>query len=94
VPGVSFGVIQDGKLVWAGGIGVRELGKSEPVDDKTLFMIASNTKSLTTLMLAKLVEAKRIAWDQPVTSILFATFRNPRGRAVRTLERSWPGSWR
>ncbi|TMQ09435.1 MAG: beta-lactamase family protein [Deltaproteobacteria bacterium] len=70
VPGVSFGVIQDGKLVWAGGIGVRELGKSETVDDKTLFMIASNTKSLTTLMLAKLVDARRIAWDQPVTSIL------------------------
>jgi CubicO group peptidase (beta-lactamase class C family) len=70
VPGVSFGVIQDGKVVWAGGIGVRELGKNEPVDDKTLFMIASNTKSLTTLMLAKLVDAKKIAWDEPVTSIL------------------------
>jgi CubicO group peptidase (beta-lactamase class C family) len=70
VPGVSFGVIQDGKVVWAGGIGVRELGKSEQVDDKTLFMIASNTKSLTTLMLAKLVDAGRITWDQPVTSIL------------------------
>jgi CubicO group peptidase (beta-lactamase class C family) len=70
VPGVSFGVIQDGKVVWAGGIGVRELGKKEPVDDKTLFMIASNTKSLTTLMLAKLVDAKKLAWDQPVTQVL------------------------
>lgn len=70
VPGVSFGVIQDGKTVWAGGIGVRELGKNETVDDKTLFMIASNTKTLTTLMLAKLVDAKKIAWDEQVTSIL------------------------
>jgi CubicO group peptidase (beta-lactamase class C family) len=70
VPGVSFGVIQDGKVVWAGGIGVRELGKPEPVDDKTLYMIASNTKSLTTLMLAKLVDARKLAWDQGVTSIL------------------------
>ena len=70
VPGVSFGVIQDGKTVWAGGIGVRELGKKEAVDDKTLYMIASNTKSLTTLMLAKLVDAKKLAWDAPVTSIL------------------------
>jgi CubicO group peptidase (beta-lactamase class C family) len=70
VPGVSFGVIQDGKTVWAGGIGVRELGKPAPVDDKTLYMIASNTKSLTTLMLAKLVDAKKLTWDQPVTSVL------------------------
>jgi CubicO group peptidase (beta-lactamase class C family) len=70
VPGVSFGVMQDGKRVWAGGIGVRELGKNETVDDKTLFMIASNTKTLTTLMLAKLVDAKKLAWDQPVTQVL------------------------
>jgi len=70
VPGVSFGVIQDGKVVYAGGIGVRELGKKEPVDDKTLYMIASNTKTLTTLMLAKLVDAKKLAWDAPVVSIL------------------------
>jgi CubicO group peptidase (beta-lactamase class C family) len=70
VPGVSFGVIQDGKLVWSGGVGVRELGKPEPVDSKTLYMIASNTKSLTTLMLAKLVDGKRLAWEAPVTSVL------------------------
>jgi CubicO group peptidase (beta-lactamase class C family) len=70
VPGVSFGVIQDGKTVWAGGIGVRELGKPAAVDDKTLYMIASNTKTLTTLMLAKLVDAKKLAWDEPVTQVL------------------------
>ncbi|HEY6037691.1 MAG TPA: serine hydrolase domain-containing protein, partial [Kofleriaceae bacterium] len=70
VPGVSFGVIQDGKVVYAGGIGVRELGKKEPVDAKTLYMIASNTKTLTTLMLAKLVDQKKLAWDAPVISIL------------------------
>jgi len=70
VPGVAFGVIQNGKVVWAGGVGVRELGKPQPVTSKTLFMIASNTKSLTTLMLAKLVDAGRLAWDQPVTSVM------------------------
>ena len=70
VPGVSFGVIQDGKVVWAGGVGVRELGKKEAVDDKTLYMIASNTKSLTTLMLAKLVDANKLKWDEKVTDAL------------------------
>lgn len=70
VPGVSFGIVQDGKTVFAGGVGVRELGKPEKVDDKTLFMIASNTKALTTLMLAKLVDQKKLAWDQHVTELL------------------------
>ena len=70
VPGVSFGLVQDGKIVYAGGAGVREAGNPAKVDADTLFMIASNTKALTTLMLAKLVDAKKLTWDTPVTSLL------------------------
>ena len=53
VPGVSVGIIQGGKVVFAGGFGVRELGRKTKVDADTLYMIASNTKGLTTLLLAK-----------------------------------------
>lgn len=70
VPGVAIGIIQNGNVVYADGFGVRELGKPERPDANTLFMIASNTKALTTLMLAKLVDAKRFDWDTPVTSLL------------------------
>lgn len=70
VPGVAVGIIQDGKVVFADGFGVRELGKSEKPDANTLFMVASNTKALTTLMLAKLVDAKRFDWETPVTTLL------------------------
>ncbi len=70
VPGVAIGIVQDGKVVLAQGFGVRELGKPEPVDADTLFMIASNTKPLTTLMLAKLVDAGRFGWDTPVAQLL------------------------
>src|SRR6185436_15260511 len=70
VPGVSIGLFQDGKVVFAGGFGVRELGGKAPVDGDTLYIIASNTKALTTLMLAKLVDAGKLTWDTPVTSLL------------------------
>ena len=70
VPGVAIGIVQDGQLVFAGGFGVRALGQAAPVDADTLFMIASNTKALTTLMLAKLVAQGRLDWDTPVTRIL------------------------
>lgn len=70
IPGVGLGIVQDGKLVYAGGFGVRELGKPEKVDGDTLFMIASNTKALTTLLLAKEVAAGKLTWDTPVTSLL------------------------
>jgi len=70
VPGVSLGVVQDGQIVFLGGFGVRELGKPAKVDGDTKFMVASNTKALTTLMLAKLVDEQRIEWDSPAASLL------------------------
>ncbi len=70
VPGVAFGIIQNGKVVFSGGSGVRQLGKPTKVDGDTKFMIASNTKALATLMLAKLVDAKKITWDTTATSLL------------------------
>jgi CubicO group peptidase (beta-lactamase class C family) len=69
IPGVGFGLIQDGHVVFQGGFGARELGKPAAVDADTAFMIGSNGKALTTLMLAKLVERGLFDWDTPVASL-------------------------
>src|SRR5690606_38069612 len=61
---------QGGKTVFAGGFGVKELGAADEPDADTLYLIASTTKPLTTLMLAKLVDDERLTWDTPVTSVL------------------------
>jgi len=74
VPGAAVGIVQGGKVVFADGFGVRELGRKEKPDAGTMFMIASNTKALTTLMLARLVDQKKLTWDTPVTTLL-PTFR-------------------
>jgi CubicO group peptidase (beta-lactamase class C family) len=70
VPGVSLGLIQDKKVVFVGGFGVREIGKNAKVDGDTRYIIASNTKALTTLMLGRLVDEKKLTWETPVTSLL------------------------
>src|SRR5262249_40256999 len=69
VPGVAVGLIDGGKVVFEGGFGVKTLGQPEPVDADTLFLAASNTKALTTWLLAELVDEKRLRWDQPVTEV-------------------------
>ncbi|MGZ3477404.1 MAG: serine hydrolase domain-containing protein, partial [Polyangiales bacterium] len=69
IPGEGIALVQGGKIVYEGGLGVRALGKPEKVGAHTAFMIASNTKSFTTLLLAKLVDEKKLAWDTPVASI-------------------------
>jgi CubicO group peptidase (beta-lactamase class C family) len=67
VPGAAIALVDGGKLVYEGGFGVRELGKPERVDENTLFMAASNTKGMTTLLLSELVDEKKLRWDEPVT---------------------------
>jgi CubicO group peptidase (beta-lactamase class C family) len=69
LPGLGFGLLQGGKVVLARGFGIRELGKPATVDEHTLFPIASNTKALTTLLLAVLVDEGKLTWDTPVTKV-------------------------
>ncbi|HEX7842685.1 MAG TPA: serine hydrolase domain-containing protein [Kofleriaceae bacterium] len=70
VPAIALGIIQDGKIAFADGFGSLELGKPGKPDADTLFMIASNTKALTTLLLAKLVDDKKLTWATPVTQLM------------------------
>ncbi len=74
IPGAGFALIDQGKVVYEGGIGVKELGKPDPVDAHTLFMAASNTKGMTTLLLAKLVDEKKLDWNEFVTKV-YPNFR-------------------
>ena len=70
VPGLALAVVQDGKVLLARGYGVRKLGDPAPVDAKTQFGIASNTKVVTATALALLVEEGKLEWDAPVIRYL------------------------
>jgi CubicO group peptidase (beta-lactamase class C family) len=70
VPGAAVAIVQNGKVIYAKGLGVRDLSTNAPVTADTLFMTASITKSMTTMMIAKLVDNGILTWDTPVTDIL------------------------
>ena len=70
VPGVAIAVIKDDKIVLAKGYGVRELGKPEPVDERTLFAIGSSSKAFTSAAIAMLIDEKKLKWDDPATQHL------------------------
>ncbi len=74
IPGVAISLFTADRVLVEEGFGVRTLGAPERVDPDTLFLIASNTKQLTTLLLATLVDAGRFAWDSKVTSV-YPAFR-------------------
>src|SRR2546422_3709305 len=70
VPGVAIAVVQDGRVLLAKGYGVRKLGEPAPVDERTLFGIASNTKAFAATALGILVEEGKLRWDAPVIDYL------------------------
>src|SRR5258708_175414 len=70
VPGLALAVVKDGKVVVAKGYGVRKLGEPAPVDARTLFGIASNTKVFTATALGILVDEGKVRWDAPVIDYL------------------------
>jgi CubicO group peptidase (beta-lactamase class C family) len=65
-PGIAAAVVRDDKIVYLGGVGVRELGSEKPMTADTLFAIGSCTKAFTATALALLVEEGKAAWDDPV----------------------------
>lgn len=69
VPGVSVALFDKSGILIEQGFGVRERGRPEPVTADTLYLIASNTKPLTTLLIAKLVDEGRFGWETPVTQV-------------------------
>ena len=65
VPGIAYGVLVDGTLVHTGAFGVREIAGKTPVDNDTVFRIASMTKSFTALCILKLRDEGKLSLDDP-----------------------------
>ena len=74
VPGAAVAVVQNGQVVLEEGFGVRALGrpadKTNGVTPETPFFIGSTTKSLSTLLMARAVDAGLFTWDTPVKQVL------------------------
>lgn len=67
VPGLAIVIVKDGKTVTMKGFGVRDTATKAPVDENTLFMIASNTKLFTGTALANLEYQNKLSLDDKVT---------------------------
>lgn len=70
VPGLSVGLIYEGKIVLLKGMGVKDIEQNDPVDAKTLMMIGSTTKPMTTLLMADLINDGVMTWETPVVKVL------------------------
>ncbi|MBN8505724.1 MAG: beta-lactamase family protein [Burkholderiales bacterium] len=67
VPGVALGIVHHGQLVYAQGYGLANLEHQLPVTPDTVFAIASVSKPLLAIGVARLVEQGKLAWSDPIS---------------------------
>lgn len=65
-PGYAFGIVLDGKLVYSGGGGYSDLDKKIPATTRSMFRIASMSKSFTAMAIMKLRDEGKLKLDDPV----------------------------
>ncbi|MGI8618513.1 MAG: serine hydrolase [Gemmatimonadaceae bacterium] len=65
VPGLAIAIVRNDSVVHARGYGVRRIGDTARVNERTLFAAASTTKAFTSALIAMLVDEKKMRWDDP-----------------------------
>jgi CubicO group peptidase (beta-lactamase class C family) len=70
VPGLAASVVHHGDVLYAKGFGVRDVDTGVSVDAKTVFQLASVSKSLSATVVAGLVGRNVVQWADPVVSHL------------------------
>ena len=70
VPGIAVAIIKDNEVVLSKGFGVLKHGSAKQVNADTLFGIASNTKAMTSALLAGLVDEGKLTWQTKVIDII------------------------
>jgi CubicO group peptidase (beta-lactamase class C family) len=63
VPGLFWGVVQNGRLTYAGALGTQDLATGTPVTADTVFRIASMSKAFTALAVLNLRDAGKLSLD-------------------------------
>ena len=63
LPAIAAAVVKDGKIISAGAIGTRRAGVKIPVTINDRFHLGSDTKAMTALLAAMLVEEGKLRWN-------------------------------
>jgi CubicO group peptidase (beta-lactamase class C family) len=83
LPGFAIGVVKNGKLIYAKGFGVAKLGGTAAITSRSLFHMASVTKTFVATAVMQLVEKGKIDLDSPLIRYLpYFRLNDERYRAI------------
>lgn len=69
LPAVAAAVVRNGEVVLSGAVGTRKIGEKIPVTIDDRFHLGSDTKAMTALLAAMLVEEGKLKWNSTVADV-------------------------
>ena len=63
VPGTAIAIVRNDSVIYARGYGVRQVGATQSVDERTVFAIGSSSKAFTAAAAAMLADEKKLSLD-------------------------------
>ena len=77
-PGLAVAVVKGGEIVYSAGFGSASLEEEIPIDpERSLFRIASISKSFSATSMMQLIEAGKVTLDTDVSDLAGFPIRNP-----------------
>ncbi len=70
LPGLAVAIVKDNRIIYLNGFGVREIGRSDPIDIHTIFRLASVSKGFAGVLTGILVDQNKLNWDDRVCKYL------------------------
>lgn len=70
VPGLAALVVKDGEVVFKKTYGIKSILTNEPVNENTLFGMASTTKAIIAISIGMLVDQGKLNWEDKVIQYL------------------------
>jgi CubicO group peptidase (beta-lactamase class C family) len=67
IPGMAAAIVENGQVVWSGGLGYADIAAGKPVTESICFHLASLTKPFASVIIMQLVEEGLIDLDDPVS---------------------------
>jgi CubicO group peptidase (beta-lactamase class C family) len=69
LPAISAAVVKNGEVILAGAVGTRRIGADIPVTINDRFHIGSDTKAMTALLAAMMVEGGKLRWNSTMAEV-------------------------
>ena len=70
VPGTAIAIVRNDSVIYARGYGVRQVGATQPVDERTVFAIGSSSKAFTAAAVAMLADEQKLSLDGDRKSVV------------------------